>query len=346
MLTSRMVTIAAMLACACVINSAPAQSAATSTATPGLGQWGAVSLPFSPYAIDDSGVIVGQQNGKAVRYANGVATLLPLLPGTGFTYGAIDIASSGAILGKTDISWVPALYWTPASVVVAIPQPIAGYFIPAAMNTSNIVVGTAEDIMYAYKWTQAGGFVQLHPPPAFDMYAFATDVNDAGYIAGYAYNRNTLTGTAVLWTPTQHATVLQGGSGIRSRPHINKYGDVAALDRSLRALVWSLNGTVRVVGPIPDAQSIDGLSDMGRLIGTSQSNGVKKGWTYYDGGTMPLNPPLAQPGDYVQPTGVNTCGDIVGLHYRQNGTVVGGVLFTRATIITIFRCDKQIVVKQ
>ena len=44
-----------------------------------------------PAAINNAGLIVGEQNGHAVQYVNGAAQALPLPDGTGVTYGAIDV---------------------------------------------------------------------------------------------------------------------------------------------------------------------------------------------------------------------------------------------------------------
>jgi hypothetical protein len=69
------------------------------------------SLAFSPTAINDAGLIVGEQNGKAVRYRNGVVEVLPSPPGDAMFYGAVDVTSLGAILGKSDNAEVQAVLW-------------------------------------------------------------------------------------------------------------------------------------------------------------------------------------------------------------------------------------------
>src|SRR3954462_3545859 len=103
-----------------------------------FGHKGTVTtLPFSPTAINDAGLIVGEQNGKAVRYRNGVVEVLPSPPGDAMFYGAVDVTSLGAILGKSDNAEVQAVLWRlldGAPFPVSLSRPLVGFFVPAAVN--------------------------------------------------------------------------------------------------------------------------------------------------------------------------------------------------------------------
>ena len=104
--------------------------------------------------------------------------------------------------------------------------------------------------------------------------------------------------------------------------------------------IVSLNGTISTFPTIVNPQSVDGISDEGRLIGTSIVGGVKRGWTFYTNQLTWLDPPTADQGDYVHPSGVNTCGNIVGRVLQQGGTFVQGVLFAKSH--PVLGCDGRV----
>jgi hypothetical protein len=297
-------------------------------------EWNVTSLPFSPTAINDAGLIVGEQNGKAVRYRNGVVEVLPWPPGDAMFYGAVDVTSHGAILGKTDSAEGPAVLWRlldGAPFPVSLSPPPVGFFVPAAVNRNLVVVGSSADAEVAYKWTPEAGYTPLIAPSGHsEPPTYATDVNNSGYIVGYidtAFDRK-----AFLWEPNGARGELFGGERIGSHPYINSAGDVVAFYAqgfvNQAITVASLNGTVRSFPAIPEPLSVEGISDEGRLIGTSMLNGATRGWTFYSNQLTWLDPPPGIVGDSVQPTGVDRCGNIVG-QVRQGFDVVGGLLFSK-----------------
>jgi hypothetical protein len=153
--------------------------------TPFGHEWDVVGLPFAPAAINDDGLIVGEQNGKAVQYQNGEVQVLPLpFDGSGVSYSAVDVTSLGAILGQTDRPGAPGMAWWP--LPLTIPDAPVGVFVPAAMNKNFVVVGSSGDANVAFKWTPGTQYTRLVAPHHLHTkLTVATDVNDNGYMVGW-----------------------------------------------------------------------------------------------------------------------------------------------------------------
>jgi hypothetical protein len=242
-------------------------------------EWNVTPLTFAPTAINDSGLIVGEQNGQAVQYQNGTVQPLPLDVAPGGVSAAVDVTSLGAILGKTSDQQAPAVLWWP--LTLKIPQAPVGMFVPAAMNKNLGIVGSSLDAKAAFKWTPATAYEPLFGSSGSNNPTFATDVNDHGYIVGFTEAPGD--GTPILWTPPNNVpSAPWRGASTRSDPHINNSGDVALIDGGQNVSILSLNGTIRSFPAIPDPRSVDGISDEGRLIGTSIVNGARRGWTFLD----------------------------------------------------------------
>jgi hypothetical protein len=300
-----------------------------------FADWLIATLPFSPAAINDANLIVGQQSNKAVQYQNGNLQMLPSIVSDGGFSAAVDVSSLGAIVGKTsNIQQQPAVVWFP--LPLALPEAPVGVFVPAAINKNLNVVGSSLDAQMAFKWHDPFGYQFLAAPGTLrNKPTFATDVNDHGYSVGFVEE---LAGaTPLLWTPDNLPHIPWHGASARSHPHINNNGDVALLDGSQNVTVLHLNGTISSFLSIPDPLSVDGISDEGRIIGTSKVAGATKGWTFYKNQLTWLSPPPSHPSAFVQPTGVNTCGNIVGLVSSGPDT---GVVYTKQLP---FRCDGAIV---
>jgi hypothetical protein len=140
----------------------------------------------------------------------------------------------------------------------------------------------------------------------------------------------------VRWTPDDTPALLATPSifSMRGGPFIRNNGDVTWAEIGL---IRSWNGVTTTV-PSPDGfEELTGVSESGRFIGTLVSGGEKRGWTSFQGDTSfdVLDPPAAQPGDYFEPKSVNSCGDIVGVVHRVNGTT-SGLLFAKSSAID---CD-------
>ena len=215
------------------------------------------------------------------------------------------------------------------------------------INNSRVVIGNALEGAAVAKWTPTGGYTLLQPPPDFTGLTgtVATDINDAGYTVGYVrrgwdgFERR----YAVRWAPSGSPTLVSGGRfEVSGKPHIRYNGDIAA-DYSGRVSIASADGSIHAIPAVPYTLSLDGFSDTGRLIGTaSLTGGAKKEWTFFNDRLTYLEPPAAGPRDYVHPTGVNSCGSIVGEVMHSTGDPTG-ILFGKDGAV---RCDLPPVVKQ
>ena len=299
-------------------------------------EWNLVELSFSPAAINDAGLIVGTQNSSAVQDQNGSLQVLPLFLGGGVISAAVDVAAAGAIVGSTSAPGVPAVLWFP--LPLSFSEAPVGVFVPAAINKTLLVVGTSEDAQVAFKWNANIGYTSLLGPGDASIPVFATDVNDVGFIVGFTESPETRTG--LLWHPDATTAAPWALGSIRSVPRINNGGDSVAIDATGVVSIVSLNGTISTFPTIVNPQSVDGISDEGRLIGTSIVGGVKRGWTFYKNQLTWLDPPTPDQGDYVHPSGVNTCGNIVGRVLQQGGTFVQGVLFAKSH--PVLGCDGRV----
>jgi uncharacterized membrane protein len=306
--------------------------------------WLVATLPFSPAAINDANLIVGEQTitirvahtqrTRAVQFQNGNLEVLPFIVDDGGFSSAVDVSSLGAIVGKTsNQQQEPAVVWFP--LPLALPEAPVGVFVPVAINKNLNVVGSSPDAQQAFKWHDPFGYQGLAAPATFHgKPTFATDINDNGYTVGFVESLSDA--FPILWTPDNLPHFAWPQASVRSHPHINTHGDVAVLDGGQNVTVMHLNGTIDTLSSIPDPVSVDGISDEGRLIGTSRVDGAIRGWTFYKNNLVWLAPPVTDLGAFVQPTGVNTCGNIAGRVLNQSLGFITGVVYTKAQI---FDCD-------
>ena len=314
-----------------------------------LAEWLVATLPFSPAAINDANLIVGQHTVRrtvvtkprtsAVQFQNGALQELPFIVSDGGSSAAVDVSSLGAIVGKTaNLQQQPAVVWFP--LPLALPEAPVGVFVPAAINKNVNVVGSSLDAQVAFKWHDPFGYQGLVAPPPFQKRpTFATDINDNGIAVGLMETQSEA--FPIFWTPQNIPVNAWSGVTARSHPRINNPGDIAILDGSQNVTVLHLDGRRDSFPSIPDPVSVDGISDEGRLIGTSRVAGELRGWTFFKNNLVWLSPPPGAPaGAFVQPTGVNTCGNIVGLVLSQSSGFISGVVYTKELTI---HCDNKVV---
>jgi hypothetical protein len=307
---------------------------------PGPPVWDAVAISFLPTAINDSGIIIGTENGAPVkRSVSGDTTPLPLLGGVSGSYVPVDLNSSGVTLGSTSNGDFPGVLWTSSLQTFPLGSAPIGVFVPRAINSSVVVVGGSDDAEQAFRWAaNIIGYTAL-PPPAGYSSTSATDVNDAGYAVGTAWHLSSQL-AVVRWTPGAAPAVLATPPvfGMRGGPFIRNSGDVTWAEIGV---IKSWNGFTTTIPSPAGFERLTGVSEPGRFIGTLVSaGGQKRGWTSFKGGTSLLDPPAAQPGDYFEPKSVNSCGSIVGVVHRANGTT-SGLLLAKS-----FRCDISPIVTQ
>jgi hypothetical protein len=287
--------------------------------------WVITPLPFAPTAINDAGLIVGAQHGFAVQYQNGK---VEVLLGAGQGSAAVDVSSTGAIVGTMApvVDDADAVLWFPLPLrLPAGPVPI---FMPTAINKHLAIVGTAGAPSAAFRWTSSDGFQFLNAPlrrrrTHAEIPTFVTDINDNGLAVGVVEHDDEA--SPVVWLPDGNGLLRWPNSQVfgHLNVRVNNHGAVAIADRdpTRNVSVLHLDGTVDSFPSIPESLSVDGFSDEGRIIGTSKVSGVTRAWTFYKNQLHWLDLP---DGTRFQPTGVNSCGNIVG-RISENA----GVLFAR-----------------
>ena len=333
-----------------LLGCAPQPITSPASGNPGLfPRWTSEPLPFLPVAINNAEVIIGNSNSLGVvRYFQGAFAGLPHInhaPGGG-PYQAVDINTSGAILGIPDSASTPPYYavtWSPPTFnPFPIGGPLVGYLVPQALNNSQVMIGWAGDAELAWKWTQIQGYTELKPHlPGFG--ARPTDINDSGFVTGYDYQTKSLSGKILLWWPDGSVTVVSDARALQGLPRIRNNGEVVWAEGD-QINHW-LAGNITSIAAPAGIESLNAVSNPGRLIGTLKTNGVMRGWTEDNAGHFSfLDPPNPQlPGDYLEPVGVNDCGSIVGI-VRRTGNPDYGIYFKRSGIQ--FWCDTPPVATQ
>ena len=289
--------------------------------------WVITPLPFAPTAINDAGLIVGSQHGVAVQYQNGK---VEVLPGADLGSAAVAVSSTGAIVGTMGEQLVDhsdAALWFP--LPLRLPAAPVGPFGPKAINKHLAIVGVAAGVggfgTVAFKWTPSNGFQALRSPlrrTTRDDRVTATDINDHGFAVGMVNHSGEQ--RPVLWLPDGTGLFRWPNARVGSvQPlRINNRGDVAILDDpTFNVSVLHPDGTVESFPSIPPALTVDDISDEGRIIGTARFNGRSGAWTFYKNQLHWLDLPDGTP---WEPSGVNSCGNIVG---ATGGS--SGVLFAR-----------------
>jgi len=315
-------------------------------------RWTAIDPAFVPTAINDAGVIVGNNAGGPVSYQNGTVTALPPISGVKSPFTAVDVANNGPILGSTGDPNFPGVFWLSGNIQIPMGAPLVGFFVPKAVNNHLAVAGSAFDAGKAYKWRpDASGYTELHPPAGLPSGSFtttATDINDAGAVVGTVIQTPTgASAFVVYWNaPDSSPTILSNNlDGPYSNPHILNSGAVYYMSGGSMIRIPVVGGTAYFVQP-PHVDSLDAVSQAGRVAGTITVGGVKHGFTSYQGNVAYLDIPNAPAGDYFRPAGINTCGNvIVGTHLDSNGGVVGGVIFRKSSSVLAIQCDQQLVMQ-
>ncbi|MCK6445330.1 MAG: hypothetical protein L6Q99_02970 [Planctomycetes bacterium] len=153
------------------------------------------------WAVGYSGFQVGVSPGAVVWDPAGTPSFVADLR------QAFDINSSGQIVGyRPDANGVARAFLYDQGVLTPLgtldPQ-AQGDVYPRAINDHGAVVGTSRihGEEHAFRWTAATGMVELPDlgVSAFPFNVAALDVNDAGWIVGYAPNGTTQ--AAVVWAP-------------------------------------------------------------------------------------------------------------------------------------------------
>ena len=237
----------------------------------------------------------------------GVMTPLPTLGGNNGQ--AVDIDNRGQVLGFAENS-IPDPTCAPPEVL---------HFEPVIWNN---------------------GKVQELPTFPGDPDGAASAINDAGQVLLPTGNCTSLGPPSGHDSLLQHGTLTDfgtlGGSPLAAN-NINNKGQVVgtlvdSTGNDLEAFFWQ-NGVASVLGTLPGAVTsvANAINDKGQVPGQScDANGNCRGFLWQGGVMTDLSTlvPADSPLDFIDPTGINSRGQIVGLGVQKSTGELHGFLLT------------------
>jgi probable HAF family extracellular repeat protein len=275
-------------------------------------------------AVNDSGVSAGwyqtNKSWSAVSWSpDNHLTQLGALPGFQSAL-ANDINEAGAIVGFAfggDFLLSQAFIWRPDTGM----QPLTGLggdaSLAQAINNDGTAVGWAYDaagLLHAVSWSAAGTLTDLNPPGGISE---ALGINDAGDIVGWVFPDGGSASHAYLWRHDGVEIDLQtlGGPGSQAFGVNNTLAIVGVSDqtspRPAAAFIWRPATGMRPLRLGPNSQGL-AINDRGRSVGLRVVDAGVVGYTRL-GGVIEMLPDLApEKGPFSGPTGINSCGTIVG----------------------------------
>ena len=183
------------------------------------------------------------------------------------------------------------------------------------VNVANVVVGGVQGpagIRHAFRYTVAGGYVDLHPAGVW-VESHAEAINAGGTVVGWASLPN---GDRHLarWTPAGvfNDLGLLVGTTYSEGQDINVGGAIGGVAGGPVATLPFLyrNATGFQSNPTNNT-AIQGVSDLLRLTGYTTPGPVRRAWTKFGAGPAAI---LPLPGGFNSSEGnaVNVCGSIAG----------------------------------
>jgi probable HAF family extracellular repeat protein len=253
--------------------------------------------PMAPVSSAKTAPVDAQPAPRYVVAPSG--TIVDLGTLAGYPYGtAYAVNASGAVAGWSNTATVTHAMFRSASGSLTDLGTLGGTNSFAfALNDNNVVVGHAQVAngeYHAFRWTQAGGMVDLNTRGTIGgTRASAYDINGSGDIVGLAYDAAGHY-KAVLWPAsggvTDLGTMNQGTSG--AAYGINDAGVVVGLATDAsgkdRAFRWTAAGGMTDLGTLggPSARA-RGINAAGDIVGWSEvSAGVQHAFIRYASGSM------------------------------------------------------------
>lgn len=275
-------------------------------------------------AINDAGVSAGfykTNNGTtAARWsADNQITLLGTLPGFPSAL-ANGINQAGTIVGfafTNDFLNSRAFIWHSDAGMQALADLGGNASLAAAINADGTAVGWAfdtGDVLHAVKWDPSGSLTDLNPSGAISE---ALGINDAGDVVGWVFPADGSASQAHLWMHdgTEIDLGTLGGPSSQAFGVNNSLAIVGVSDRQSPlppvAFIWRPATGMRRLGMGANSQAF-AINDLGRSVGLRVINQGVLGLTGFHG--MPEVLPDLAPNKppFSGPTGINSCGTIVG----------------------------------
>lgn len=252
--------------------------------------------------------------------------------GNGFAI-ATGLNNSGQVVGQSlnarglDRTFV----WSTRSPMVEIDVlPGVGYTGRAIINNNGVVAGlmSTPTGIRAYRWSRTDGAIDLGTlRPSEHGPAYASAINDAGVIAGYA-RIGADQAHAFRWTFGTGMVDIHGidatdsiAVGIDAAGNIaGNYADTRLGDSRWRAFVWTPGAGMRPLAHDAGELQVSGMTSGGRVIGgLTDSLGNNRAFTWTRaGGVVDLG---TLGGAYSSPGGANNNGQVVGNAQNASGQI-------------------------
>jgi len=252
------------------------------------------------YAVNSSGVVVGESDNnapRAFRWENGVMTALPTLGGT--TAVAHGINDEGTIVGISSTgSASRATIWNGATVrdLGASDNSTTTFSRAWSINERGDVVGFSRStagVSQATAWFAAGSPLALGSLGDGTRFSEAFASNDAGIVVGRS-NTGALTqgGTSVfsafVWQGGTMSQLGSAGFTFSQANGINSSGWIVGSATNVSgapsaALLWNEGVASMLASFVDNAdgwtfRSAEGINDAGQIVGFGTRNGVTRGF--------------------------------------------------------------------
>lgn len=344
------------------------------TLTPGL--------PSEAYDINDAGVIVGMSKDdldgeRAVRWNGRTITDLDIGGYTTFPPDttrflvesvAYGISPTGVVVGAMvagggrgafrlnvgggldTLRGLDTIYGISVFPTEAVAVNGKGTAVGYSTTTGN-----SANVTHAARWGPSGTFVDLQP--SWALSSVATDINEGGWISGYAVPKGGFSGgggvagspVAVLWSPDDPPSTMVGalyqksaGFGLDDKARMvgAEYHQVADLHTDGFANLWPAApsggaialhpcGGAAQTGEPPVSVAVE-ISNLGRIVGWCNTKFAPqippvRGWTVrlVNGvpGSYQFLPVIDKGLTFTRARSVNACGTVVGSVVLWNGGI-------------------------